>query len=325
MLVEFLDPASASCFTVKTNLKTVYWSNESGNMMDSKIIDVGYGSVDKVSIGGSMPLVFIGGPCAIESREHAFLMAERIGNICHSLEIPWIYKSCYDKDCRSSPDSFHGIGIEDGLHILAEVRKEFGVPVISDFSDTAWGAPTGEVCDMVQIPAYLCRQTSILRAAANTGRPINLKKGQFMSPWNMKNSVRKIEAFGNSQVLLTDRGTFFGYNMLVNDFRNFPIMSETGCPVCFDATHSIQMPTSMGNISGGQREYIPCLVRAAAACGIHALFMEVHDHPASALSDSNTVLDIQYLEQMLVQAKAMHEMRIDFLKKYGEDNVHLEK
>lgn len=178
---------------------------------------------------------------------------------------------------------------------------------------------------MVQVPAYLCRQTSILRAAAQTQRPIHLKKGQFMSPWNMKNSVRKIEASGNNQILLTDRGTFLGYNMLVNDMRCLPIMAETGYPVCFDATHSIQLPTSMGNISGGQREFIPHLVRAAAACGIDALFMEVHDDPDNAMSDANTVLDIKYLENILTQARAVHELRLELLDKYGEDNVHQEK
>lgn len=292
--------------------------------MDAKVICVGYGNVRQVFIGGRLPLVFIGGPCAIESRDHSFMLADRIGTICHRLEIPWIFKACFDKDCRSSPDSFHGLGLEQGLKILNDIRNEFEVPVVSDFSDPAWAAATGEVCDMVQVPAYLCRQTSILRAAAMTGRPVHLKKGQFMSPWNMKNSVRKIEAAGNCEMLLTDRGTFFGYNMLINDFRNFSIMAETGYPVCFDATHSIQMPTSMGDISGGQREYIPCLVRAASACGIHALFMEVHEDPSNALSDANTVLDIKYLEQILVQAKAMHTIRTELLEKYGEDDVHLD-
>lgn len=290
--------------------------------MEKKPLEVGYGSVAKVRIGDRLPLVFIGGPCAIESRSHAFHMADMIGEICRRVGIDWIYKSCYDKDCRSSPDSFHGLGVDHGLRILADVRKEFGIPVVSDFSDPAWGPATGEVCDMVQVPAYLCRQTSMLRAAALTNRPIHLKKGQFMSPWNMKNSVRKIEASGNHQILLTDRGTFLGYNMLVNDMRCFPIMAETGYPVCFDATHSIQLPTSMGNISGGQREFIPYLVRAAVGCGINALFMEVHDDPDNAMSDANTVLDIKYLENVLGQAKAMHEMRLELLEKYGEDNVH---
>jgi len=293
--------------------------------MDKKVIKVGYGNVEPVEIGGQLPLAFIGGPCAIESRDHAFKMADEIGKICERVGVPWIYKSCYDKDCRSSPESFHGLGSDHGLRILADIRDEFGIPVVSDFSDSAWAQATGKVCDMVQVPAYLCRQTSILRAAAQTGRPVHLKKGQFMSPWNMKNSVRKIEANGNDQVLLTDRGTFMGYNMLVNDMTCFPIMARTGYPVCFDATHSIQLPTSMGNISGGQREFIPYLVRAAAACGIDALFMEVHDDPPNALSDANTVLDIKYLENVLSQAKIVHETRLELLDKYGEDNVHPEE
>jgi len=292
--------------------------------MDKKIIEIGYGNVTKVSIGADLPLAFIGGPCAIESRSHAFMMASMIKEICDRQKIPWVYKSCYDKDCRSSPDSFHGLGVDDGLSVLADIRQEFGLPVISDFSDPSWAEATGEVCDFVQVPAYLCRQTSILKAAAKTGRPVHLKKGQFMSPWNMKNSVRKLEAAGCNQILLADRGSFFGYNMLVNDFTSFPIMARSGYPVCFDATHSIQLPTSMGNISGGQREFIPHLVRAAAACGINALFMEVHNDPKNALSDANTVLDICYLENILVQAKRLHEMRLELKDKLGEDNVHPE-
>ncbi len=293
--------------------------------MENGIIQIGYNDVSKVKIGKNAPLVFIGGPCAIENKDHAFKLAEQIGEICGRVGMPWIYKSCYDKDCRSSPKSFHGVGLEEGLGILDDVRAKFNVPVVSDFSDPSWGEATGQVCDMVQVPAYLCRQTSILRAAAKTKKPVLLKKGQYMSPWNMKNSVRKLEAFGCEQILLTDRGTFFGYNMLVNDMRCFPIMAETGYPVCFDATHSIQLPTSMGNISGGQREYIPHLTRAAAACGINALFMEVHDDPDNALSDANTVLDIQYLENILGQAKAVHQTRLELLEQYGEDNVHPEK
>ncbi len=292
--------------------------------MKKKIITVGYGKVDKVKIGEGLPLVFIGGPCAIESKSHAFLMADKIKKVCKKLGVKFIYKSCYDKDCRSSSSSFHGVGIDEGLKILEGLRKEFNVPVVADFSDPSWAKPTGEVCDMVQIPAYLCRQTSILRSAAETKRPIHLKKGQFMSPWNMKNSVKKIEKFGNNQILLTDRGTFMGYNMLVNDMKCFPIMSETGYPVCFDATHSIQLPTSMGNISGGQREFIPSLVRAATACGVNAVFMEVHNDPKNALSDANTVLNIKYLEEILSQAKIVHKVRLQILKKFGEDNVHKE-
>lgn len=292
--------------------------------MNTKIIEIGYGNVRKANLGGQLPLVFIGGPCAIESRDHSFKMAEMVSKICEKIGVKYVFKSCYDKDCRSSPDSFHGLGIEGGLKVLSDVREEFGLPVVSDFSDSSWAAATGEVCDLVQVPAYLCRQTSILRAAAQTGRPILLKKGQFMSPWNMKNSVRKIESFGNENVILADRGTFFGYNMLVNDMRCFPIMQETGYPVCFDATHSIQLPTSMGNISGGQREFIPHLVRAAAGCGINALFMEVHDDPPNAKSDANTVLDVRYLEFVLAQARDVHNLRLELLEKYGEDNVHKE-
>jgi len=287
-----------------------------------KVIEIGYGDVRKVRVGRGEQLAFIGGPCAIESRDHSFFMASEIQKICRQLDVPWIFKACYDKDCRSAPDSFHGLGIEGGLRVLEDVRKEFGVPVVSDFSDPAWAAATGEVCDLVQVPAYLCRQTSILKAAAKTGRPVHLKKGQFMSPWNMKNSVRKLESAGCNQVILADRGTFFGYNMLVNDFTCFPIMARTGYPVCFDATHSIQLPTSMGNISGGQREFIPYLVRAAAACGINALFMEVHNDPKNAMSDANTVMNIKHLENVLAQAKAAHQFRLEMLDKFGEDNVH---
>ena len=287
----------------------------------NKIIEVGYGNVKKVLIGGSKPLVFIGGPCAIESKDHTFKIARSIKKICNELKINWIFKACYDKDCRSSINSFHGVGKDDGLKILEEVRNEFGIPVTSDFSDTAWAKATGEVCDLVQIPAYLCRQTSILRVAAMTKKPINIKKGQFMSPWNMKNSIRKIEDFGNNKIILTERGTFFGYNMLVNDMRSLEIMSTNGYPVCYDATHSIQMPTSMGDISGGQREYIPGLVRAATASGINALFMEVHNNPKNALSDANTVLNLKYLKNVLYQAKTIHKLRLDIYKKFGKDNV----
>ena len=289
-----------------------------------KSISVNSPAGNSISIGNDGELVLIAGPCAIESYDHCMTMADLIGKVCDKYNVKWIFKACYDKDCRSSPTSFHGVGLEEGLAILERVRSETGLPVTSDFSDPAWGKATGEVCDFVQVPAYLCRQTSILRAAASSGKPVHLKKGQFMSPWNMKNSCRKLEAFGCDQILLTDRGTFFGYNMLINDMRAFPIMAETGYPVCYDATHSIQMPTSMGNISGGQREYIPNLTRAAAACGIDAMFMEVHDDPPNALSDANTVLDIRFFEVVLAQAKTIHDARRELKAKWGEDHVHLD-
>jgi 2-dehydro-3-deoxyphosphooctonate aldolase (KDO 8-P synthase) len=293
--------------------------------MKQKIVEVGYGDVKKVKIGGELPLVFVGGPCAIENKEHAMMMADRIGEVCDKIGIEWIYKSCFDKDCRSAPTSFHGCGLDVGLDILSQIRDVYKVPVVSDFSDPAWASATGEVCDLVQVPAYLCRQTSILRAAAKTSRPILLKKGQFMSPWNMKNSVRKLEAHGCNDIILADRGTFLGYNMLVNDMTSFPIMAETGYPVCYDASHSIQLPTSMGNISGGQREFIPYLVRSAVANGINLLFMETHDNPDKALSDANTVVDIKYLENILYQAKVVHQTRLDLLKELGPDNIHPRK
>ena len=284
---------------------------------------VGDRNIRQVKIGLGQDLVFIGGPCAIESEKHAIFIAGKINKICKKLKIPWIYKSCFNKDCRSSETSFHGIGIDKGLEILSKVRKKFKVPVVSDFSIPEWAKDVGKVCDMIQVPAYLCRQTSILKAAAKTMKPINLKKGQFMSPWNMKNSVRKIENEGNKKILLTDRGTFFGYNMLVNDMTSLSIMSKLNYPVCFDATHSVQLPTSMGNISGGQREFIPGLVRASVASGVQALFMEVHDNPPKALSDANTVLNLKYLEQILDQAKLIHKTRETIFKKFGSDKVHL--
>ena len=276
---------------------------------------------NEFEISSNSDLKFIGGPCAIESLDHSLMMAEKINNICNKLEIKWIFKSCYDKDCRSSPSSFNGVGIIEGLKILEKVRTEFQVPVTSDFSDPSWAKATGEVCDIVQIPAYLCRQTSILKAAAETNKPINLKKGQFMSPWNMKNSVKKIEHFGNDKIILTERGTFFGYNMLINDMRSLAIMRETGYPICFDATHSVQQPTSMGDISGGQREFIPHLVRASCATGIDVLFMEVHNNPKDALSDKNTVLDLNYLERVLNEAKKVHNIFLELKDKYGEHYI----
>jgi len=286
-----------------------------------KNVTINIGKNKAFEIGNGLPLVLIAGPCAIESYDHSMKMAEQISVICNKLKVNWIFKACYDKDCRSSPDSFHGLGLDDGLKVLEKVRLEHHIPVMSDFSEPAWAQATGEVCDLVQVPAYLCRQTSILRAAALTQKPIHLKKGQFMSPWNMKNSCKKLESFGCNEILLTDRGTFFGYNMLVNDMRCFPIMAETGYPVCYDATHSIQLPTSMGNISGGQREYIPHLTRAAVACGVDAVFLEVHDNPKEALSDANTVLDIKYLERILSQALDIHNLKLEMLEKWGVDNV----
>lgn len=286
-----------------------------------RTIEIGSQETGFVKIGPQLPLVFIGGPCAIESESHALFMAEELKAICERVSCPFIYKSCYDKDCRSSMDSFLGIGLDKGLAILEKVRREVGVPVTSDMSNAEWAAATGEVVDLIQIPAYLCRQTHILVEAGKTGKPINVKKGQFMSPWNMKNSARKIETTGNDQIMLSERGTFFGYNMLINDYRGLKIMQDLGYPVCYDATHSIQQPTSLGTISGGEREFIPSLVRAAAASGIHALFAEVHDNPDQALCDSATQLHLKHVEKVLQQATAIHAFRTELIETWGEDDV----
>lgn len=284
-------------------------------------LTVGDSIVGEVEIGAGKPLAFIGGPCAIENESHTLKMAEHLKAICDRLHMPFIFKACYDKDCRSSMDSFLGIGLEEGLRILQKVRTEVGVPITSDVSSADWVAPTAQVADLLQIPAYLCRQTHLLLAAGNTGKPINIKKGQFMSPWNMKNSARKIESTGNRQIILSERGTFFGYNMLINDFRSFKIMQDIGYPACYDATHSVQLPTSLGVISGGQREFIPSLVRAATSAGVEALFMEVHDDPANALSDSGTQLHLKYAERVLSEAQVMHETRLKLKEKWGDEDV----
>ena len=212
--------------------------------------------------------------------------------------------------------------MEEGLPILQKVRETVGVPVTSDFSDEAWAAPTGEVVDLIQVPAYLCRQTHILRAAGATGKPVNIKKGQFMDPRNMRRSVEKIKAAGNPhKVIVTERGSFMGYDDLVNDMRGLQIMREQGHIVCYDATHSIQRPTGEGNISGGQRNFIPGLVRAAAASGIHVLFMEIHDDPNNALSDPATQIALKHVEKVLAEAKWISEARNEILAKWGEDDV----
>ena len=290
--------------------------------INTNIITIKGNNFDTIKIGSNLPLVLIAGPCAIETKDHAFYMAENIKKICDDLKIQFIYKSCFDKDCRSSVKSFHGVGLDEGLKVLEDVKSEFKIPVTSDFSSVEWAKHTGIVCDMIQVPAFLCRQTSILRAAAETKKPINLKKGQFMSPWNIRNSVKKLKEFGNDQILLTDRGTFFGYDMLVNDMRSFQIMSETKQPVCYDATHSVQLPTSLGNLSGGQREFIPSLVRAAVGSGINALFLEVHNAPEKALSDPNTQLNIKDLKPLLSHAIRLHKTVLELNKTWDLSNVN---
>jgi len=235
-------------------------------------------------------------------------MAESIQKITEKFGIQYVFKSCYNKDCRSSIKSFHGLGLKDGLSILKKVREQFKVPVTCDVSNVEWMKETAEVVDLIQIPAYLCRQTHLLLAAGNTGLPVHIKKGQYLSPWNMKNAALKVESTGNDQIILTDRGTFFGYNMLVTDMRCFRIMKETGHPVCYDATHSIQMPGSLGTCSGGQREFIPDLTQAAVAAGVNAVFMEIHDNPASALCDATTQLPLKHLKPLLERINKIYKL-----------------
>ncbi len=275
------------------------------------MIEVSIQSKENVIIGKKRPLTLIGGPCAIESEDHCMHMCDKIKAITNKLEIQFIFKSCYNKDCRSSIKSFHGVGLDEGLKILEKVKNSFEVPVTCDVSNIEWMETTAEVVDMIQIPAYLCRQTHLLLAAGKTGKPVHIKKGQFLSPWNMKNAVLKIESTGNKKMILTDRGTFFGYNMLVSDMRSIQIMSETGYPVCYDATHSIQMPGSLGTSSGGQREFIPGLTRASIAAGASALFIEIHDDPNKALCDATTQLQLDKLENLLYQAKKIHTAILD--------------
>lgn len=282
---------------------------------------VGGDDVRRVFIGRGEDLALIAGPCAIETEKHAMYMAEKILEVTEKVGMGLIYKSCYDKDCRSSPDSFHGCGIDGGLKILAKIRREFGIPVITDVSNASEVEQTAETVDIIQIPAYLCRQTHLLRACARTMKPLHVKKGQFMNPRNMKNTLAKIYREDNHQVVLCDRGTFFGYDDLVNDLRSLFIMKELGTPVCYDATHSVQQPTGTGSVSRGMREFIPGLVRSACAMGVDALFMEVHDNPDEALSDPATQLHLEYLENVLWQAKEVNAAYKSVSNKYPTEGL----
>jgi 2-dehydro-3-deoxyphosphooctonate aldolase (KDO 8-P synthase) len=262
-------------------------------------------TVGKIAIGGGAPLALIAGPCVIESMNHCLSVGGEIKKICDSLGIPFIFKASYDKANRSSPGSFRGPGPADGLKILARVREIVGVPVLSDIHESAHAPLAGETLDVIQIPAFLCRQTDLLVAAARAGKPVNIKKGQFMSPEQMELACEKVRAAGNDNVLLTERGTFFGYGRLVNDFAGLQIMRQYA-PVVFDATHSCQLPGGAGTQSGGLREMVPILTRAAVAVGIDALFMEVHDNPAKAKSDAATVWPLDQLKTLLEQCLAIH-------------------
>lgn len=256
---------------------------------------------DTLAIGDGHPLALISGPCVIESEDFTLKMATEIRQICERLGIAFIFKSSFDKANRTSVESFRGQSLEAGLKILQRVKDEVDVPVLTDIHESYQAAIVAEVVDILQIPAFLCRQTDLLLAAAATGRAINVKKGQFLAPWDMRNVVKKLEAGGARNLLLTERGTSFGYNALVVDFRALPQMRALGYPVVFDATHSVQMPGGQGTKSGGQREYVPYLARAAAAIGVDALFMEVHENPDQALSDGPNMVPLAQLEGLLKQ------------------------
>jgi 2-dehydro-3-deoxyphosphooctonate aldolase (KDO 8-P synthase) len=264
--------------------------------------------VGGLRIGGGQPLVLIAGPCVIESERHALRMAERLVKIAAKAKIPLIFKASYDKANRSSLGSFRGPGPKEGLEILRKIGARFRVPLLTDIHEPAQAAAAGEVCDVLQVPAFLSRQTDLLIAAGETGRVVNLKKGQFLSPWEMANAVEKVKSTGNKKIVITERGVSFGYNNLVVDMRSFPILAKTGCPVIFDVTHSVQLPGGQGNASGGQPEFIEPLARAGTAVGVDGIFLEVHDHPERALSDGSNALRLDRLPSLLAKLTAISEL-----------------
>ncbi|HEY7217858.1 MAG TPA: 3-deoxy-8-phosphooctulonate synthase [Candidatus Binatia bacterium] len=271
--------------------------------MTAKIITVG-----KFQIGGGLPLAVIAGPCVIESKESALRHASALKEKADRVGVPYIFKSSYDKANRSSVNSFRGPGLVKGLKILAEVKTKIGVPVLTDVHEIDQIAQVKEVADVLQIPAFLCRQTDFVLAVAKSGKIVNVKKGQFLAPWDMGNIVEKIRSTGNDQILLTERGASFGYNNLVSDMRALVVMREFGYPVVFDATHSLQLPGGLGQASGGERKYIPALARAGVAVGVDALFMEVHEEPDQAKSDGPNSLDLKDFENLLKIIKQLDHL-----------------
>jgi len=255
--------------------------------------------INNFNVSNDLPFFLIAGPCSIESKDHAIDHAGKINEICKQLNLNFVYKSSFDKANRSSSLSSRGVGIDQGLKILSDVKKTFGIPLITDVHESYQCKDVANVVDIIQIPAFLCRQTDLLYAAAETNKIINVKKGQFLAPWDMKNVLNKIVDYGNNQVLLTERGTSFGYNTLVSDMRAIPQMSQFGYPIIFDATHSVQQPGGMGTTSGGQREFVPVLARAAISIGVSGLFVEVHENPDDAPSDGPNMLKISELSALL--------------------------
>jgi 2-dehydro-3-deoxyphosphooctonate aldolase (KDO 8-P synthase) len=262
-------------------------------------------TVGSVRFGNALPFSLIAGPCAMESRAHALEMASALKEMTARLGIGLVYKSSFDKANRTSASSARGIGLDSALSIFAEVKETLGLPVLTDVHENDQCAPVAEVVDVLQIPAFLCRQTDLLVAAARTGRAVNVKKGQFLAPWDMANVARKVTGAGNPNVMVTERGASFGYNTLVSDMRALPIMAEaTGAPVIFDATHSVQQPGGRGETSGGQREFVPVLARAAVAVGVAGLFIETHQDPDRAPSDGPNMVPLRRMEPLLAQLKA---------------------
>ena len=258
-------------------------------------------TVGNITIGNDLPLVLIAGPCALESRAHAREMCQALTELTGKLGIGLIYKTSFDKANRTSSDTPRGIGMEKGLPILAELRESFGCPVLTDVHEPLQCAPVAEAVDVLQIPAFLCRQTDLLIAAGETGRAINVKKGQFLAPWDMKQVVRKVEASGHRDIMVCERGVSFGYNTLVSDMRSLPVLAETGCPVVFDATHSVQQPGGQGTSSGGEREFVPVLARAAVAVGVAGVFIETHQDPDKAPSDGPNMIPLKDLPALLAR------------------------
>jgi 2-dehydro-3-deoxyphosphooctonate aldolase (KDO 8-P synthase) len=252
-----------------------------------------------VRLGGNSPIFLIAGPCVIESEDHAMSMAERLAAIASDLGVPLIFKASYDKANRSSVSSYRGPGLEEGLRILAKIKKRTGLLILTDVHEISHVAPAAEVCDVLQVPAFLSRQTDLLIAVGRSGRVVNIKKGQFLSPWDIGLAAEKVASTGNKKIILTERGTSFGYQNLVVDMRSFPIMRKLGYPVVFDVTHSVQLPGGAGNVSGGQPEFIEPLARAGAAVGVDGVFLEVHDNPAKALSDGTNALALADLRPLL--------------------------
>ena len=273
-------------------------------MVNSSVIDLG-----DIPVGGDNPLIFILGPCQLESRDHAMFMAEKISKVCESSSSNFIFKSSFDKANRSSITSARGVGIEEGLKILEEVKSTFNCPVVTDIHSIQQCDVVSKVVDMLQIPAFLSRQTDLLIAAGETGKAINVKKGQFLAPWDMANVAEKIASTGNKKILLCERGTSFGYNTLVNDFRGLEIMAETGYPIVYDATHSVQQPGGRGNSSGGERKFVAALARAACAVGVSAVFIETHQDPDNAPCDGPNMIDIADLQKLIEKLRGIDALR----------------